>query len=159
MSQSNTLAYMFRTYVRSTQHCVQWELAGVLWQGLKCPECESGYARHSRCRPDGMSSDPHRIRTLHPMVQSCYSLSYMWHGVHTAVTRGRSVDCDYSISTRRCMFAKWPDSERTVRKSETDTHGWKKNLLPCSTCRIAGMWTGGDVIPLLLPFIKANHNT
>lgn len=28
--------------------------------------------RHSRCRPDGMSSDPDRIRTLHPVVQSFY---------------------------------------------------------------------------------------
>ena len=29
---------------------------------------------------------------------------------------------DYSIlSTHRCMFSTWPDSDRTVRKRETDT--------------------------------------
>ena len=68
--------------------------------------------------------------------------------------------CDYSIlSTPSCMFSTWPDSDRRVRKSETDTHGREKNLVSCSTCRIAGKGMGGDVILLLLSFIKVNHNT
>ena len=69
-------------------------------------------------------------------------------------------NCDYSIlSIRRCMFSTWPDSGRTVSRSEIDTHGMEKNLVPCSTCRIAGKGTGGDVIPLILSFLKVNHNT
>lgn len=57
------------------------------------------------------------------------------------------------------MFSTWPVSDRTVRKNETDTYGREKNLVPCPTCRIAGNETGGDVIPLLVSFIKVNHNT
>ena len=68
---------MFRTPVRSTQLCVRWEMVRVLWQGMKWPECEAGYARHSHCKSDGMSSEPDRIRTLHPLVQSFYILLYL----------------------------------------------------------------------------------
>jgi len=57
------------------------------------------------------------------------------------------------------MFSTWPDSDRTVRKSETNTQEREKNLVPCSKCRIAGKGTGGNVIPLILSFINVNHNT
>lgn len=73
---------MPRTSMRSTQNSLQRGMVGALWQGMKWPEGEARNDVRSCCRHKGKNSNPR------PVDQSRYSLSNVWHGVWTAITRG-----------------------------------------------------------------------